>query len=127
MWYPCGTHMGMILCNPTLSLHKNLNEKIMQGNFIMLQMDDLKQVVTEIVEKVCARRRLSEKPSKGDGDWLTREEVCDMLHITYTTLWRKENDGVIQKHKIGRRNLYNKTEVEALLSSGVDIAVTHKK
>ena len=49
MWYPCGTHMGMILCNPTLSLHKNLNEKNMQGNFIMLQMDDLKQVVTEIV------------------------------------------------------------------------------
>ena len=73
------------------------------------------------------RKKYSEKPSKGDGDWLTREEVCDMLHITYTTLWRKENDGVIQKHKIGRRNLYNKKEVEALLSSGVDIAVTHKK
>ena len=77
MWYPCGTHMGMILCNPTLSLHKNLNEKIMQGNFIMLQMDDLKQVVTEIVEKVCARPHhlyytLAERERWGDSkaqDW----------------------------------------------------------
>lgn len=99
----------------------------MQGNFIMLQMDDLKQVVTEIVEKVCARRRLSEKPSKGDGEWMTREEVCDMLHITYTTLWRKENEGLILKHKIGRRNLYSKKEVEALLSADLDVAGLQEK
>ena len=69
----------------------------MTGNFIMLQMDDLRQVVTEIVEEICAKRGLNEKPSEEEGEWLTREEVCDMLHITYTTLWRKENEGVIKK------------------------------
>ena len=93
----------------------------------MLQMDELKQVVTEIVEKVCARRRLSDKPSNGDGEWLTREEVCDMLHITYTTLWRKENEGVILKHKIDRRNLYSRKEVEALLLAETDTVGTPKK
>ena len=98
----------------------------MQGNFVMLQMDELKQVVTEIVEKVCARRRLCEKTSNGDGDWITREEVCDMLHITYTTLWRKENEGVIRKRKIGRRNLYCKKEVEALLLADSDVAGSHE-
>lgn len=35
----------------------------MQGNFVMLQMDDLRQVVTEIVEEVCTKRGLNEKPS----------------------------------------------------------------
>lgn len=99
----------------------------MKGNFVMLQMDELKQVVTEIVEKVCARRRLSEKTSKGDGEWMTRGEVCDILHITYTTLWRKEKDGLIQKHKIGRRNLYCKKEVEALLLADSDVAGSHEK
>ena len=99
----------------------------MQGNFVMLQMDELKQVVTEIVEKVCARRKLSERTSNGDGEWLTREEVCDMLHITYTTLWRKENEGVILKHKIGRRNLYSRKEVEALLLAETDTVGTPKK
>ena len=55
----------------------------------MLQMDDLRQVVTEIVEEVCTKRGLNEKPSNDEGEWLTREEVCDKLHITFTTLWRK--------------------------------------
>ena len=92
----------------------------MTGNFIMLQMDDLRQVVTEIVEEVCAKRGLNEKSSVEEGEWLTREEVCDMLHITYTTLWRKENEGVIKKHKMGRRKLYSKKEVTEIFSSAIE-------
>ena len=92
----------------------------MSGNFILLQMDDLRQVVSEIVEEVCAKRGLNEKPSEEEGEWLTRDEVCDMLHITYTTLWRMENGGVIKKHKIGRRNLYSKQEVDELFTLAVE-------
>lgn len=92
----------------------------MTGNFVMLQMDDLRQVVTEIVEGVCAKRGFNEKPSEEEGEWLTREEVCDMLHITYTTLWRKENEGVIKKHKMCRRNLYSKKEVMDIFSSAIE-------
>lgn len=92
----------------------------MHGNFVMLQMDDLRQVVTEIVEDVCAKRGLNEKPSLKEDEWLTREEVCDVLHITYTTLWRKENEGVIKKHKMGRRNLYSKKEVMEIFSSAIE-------
>ena len=92
----------------------------MTGSFVMLQMDDLRQVVTEIVEEVCTKRGLNEKPSNDEGEWLTREEVCNKLHITFTTLWRKENEGVIKKHKIGRRNLYSKREVEELFSSAMN-------
>ena len=92
----------------------------MHGNFVMLQVDDLRKVITEIVEEVCAKRGLNEKPSVEEGEWLTREEVCDMLHITYTTLWRKENEGMIKKHKIGRRNLYSKKAVMQILSSTLE-------
>ena len=92
----------------------------MTGNFVMLQMDDLRQVVTEIVEEVCAKRGLNEKPSEEEVEWLTRVEVCDMLHITYTTLWRKENEGLIKKHKMGRRNLYSKKEVMDIFSSAIE-------
>lgn len=99
----------------------------MTGNFIMLQMDDLRQVVTEIVEEVCTKRGLNEKPSEEEGEWLTREEVCDMLHITYTTLWRKENEGVIKKHKMGRRNLYSKKEVMEIFSSAIADGDNNKK
>ncbi|MCF0186023.1 MAG: DNA-binding protein, partial [Bacteroidaceae bacterium] len=44
----------------------------MTGNFVMLQMDDLRKVVTEIVEEVCAKRGLNEKPSSEEGEWITR-------------------------------------------------------
>ena len=40
----------------------------------MLQMDDLRQVVTEIVEEVCTKRGLNEKPSVEEGEWLTESE-----------------------------------------------------
>ena len=99
--------------------HETIKREDMTGNFVMLQMDDLRQVVTEIVEEVCAKRGLNEKPSE-EGEWLIREEVCDKLHITYTTLWRKENEGVIKKHKMGRRNLYSKKEVMDIFSSAME-------
>lgn len=91
----------------------------MSGNFIMLNMDELRQVITEIVEGICDRNRQNEVPSVEEDEWLTRDEVCKMLHITYTTLWRKEEEGTITKHKMGRRNLYSKKEIESLLVSAV--------
>ena len=92
----------------------------MKNNIVILNMDDLRQVVTEIVEEVCTKRVLNEKKSIDESEWLTREEVCGMLHITYTTLWRKENEGVIKKHKMGRRNLYSKKEVMDIFSSAME-------
>jgi hypothetical protein len=107
--------------------HEIIKREDMTGNFVMLQMDDLRQVVTEIVEEVCTKCGLNEKPSEEEGEWLTREEVCDMLHITYTTLWRKENEGVIKKHKMGRRNLYSKKEVMDIFSSAIEDGDNNKK
>ena len=115
LFFTKATPYGITL--PLRQENKKFND--MHGNFVMLQMDDLRQVVTEIVEEVCAKRGLNEKPSE-EGEWLTREEVCDMLHITYTTLWRKENEGLIKKHKMGRRNLYSKKEVMDIFSSAIE-------
>lgn len=88
----------------------------MKGNFVMLQMDDLREVVAEIVENVCSKLRLADKPSADEGEWLTRDELCTRLHITPTTLWRLEKAGSISKRKLGRRNLYLKSEVDALVN-----------
>lgn len=89
----------------------------MTNNIIVLQKDDLKEIVSELFGELCAKCGINEKPSPEEGEWLTRDEVCDMLHITPTTLWRKEKEGVIRKYKMGRRNLYSKREVCALFSS----------
>ena len=54
-----------------------------------------------------------------ESEYYTRDELCARLHITYTTLWRMEKRGDIQAYKIGRRNLYSKQEVDALISNGL--------
>ena len=90
----------------------------MKGNFIMLQKDDLKEAIAEVLETMVGKNLLAEQKSKDDAEYLTRDELCARLHITYTTLWRMEKRGEIHVHKIGRRNLYNKLEVDALISQG---------
>ena len=82
----------------------------MQGNFIMLQKDDLKQVVSELVEELVGKKTQSD---------FTRDQVCERLHITYTTLWRMQKEGTIIVHKLGGRNLYSKREITLLVKSKV--------
>ena len=91
----------------------------MQGNFIMLQKEDLKEAIAEVLETMVDKNLLKEPVSAASTEYYTRDELCTRLHITYTTLWRMEKRGDIQAHKIGRRNLYSKQEVDALIANGL--------
>ena len=89
----------------------------MQGNFIMLQKEDLKEVIAEVLETMVGKNLLKEPTQTASTEYYTRDELCARLHITYTTLWRMEKRG--DAHKIGRRNLYSKQEVDALIANGL--------
>lgn len=97
----------------------------MKGNFIMLQKDDLKEAIAEVLETMVGKNLLAEQKSKDDAEYLTRDELCARLHITYTTLWRMEKRGEIHVLKIGRRNLYSKEEVDALITQGSSMSNTN--
>lgn len=94
----------------------------MQGNFIMLQKDDLKQVVAEMVEELVDKKSQTNLTAEESDEYYTRNQVCERLHITYTTLWRMQKEGTIIVHKLGRRNLYSKKEITSLLKSKVQTA-----
>lgn len=85
----------------------------------MLQKEDLKEVIAEVLETMVGKNLLKETALVEFTEYLTRDELCARLHITYTTLWRMEKRGEIHVHKIGRRNLYSKQEVDALISNGL--------
>lgn len=54
-------------------------------------------------------------PSK--DDYMTAEEVCDLLHLTRNSLYRWGTEGKLKPvAKVGRRNFYLKDDVFALLS-----------
>ena len=82
----------------------------------MLQKDDLKQVVSE--ELIGKKSQTDLTPEESD-EYYTRDQVCERLHITYTTLWRMQKEGTIIVHKLGGRNLYSKREITSLVKSKV--------
>ena len=98
----------------------------MKGNFIMLQKEDLKEVIAEVLETMVGKNLLKEPVSAASTEYYTRDELCTRLHIIYTTLWRMEKRGDIQAHKIGRRNLYSKQEVDALISKSIPANSTNQ-
>lgn len=85
----------------------------------MLQKDDLKQVVSELVEELIGKKSQTELTPEESDEYYTRDQVCERLHITYTTLWRMQKEGTIIVHKLGGRNLYSKREITSLVKSKV--------
>ena len=84
-----------------------------------LQSLGLEKAITDLVKSAINDSRIKESPeAHEDSPYLTRFEVCQLAHITETTLWRLEKAGSIRKIKLGRKNLYSRHDVEELLGSG---------
>ena len=49
----------------------------MQGNFIMLQKDDLKQVVSELVEELVGKKPQADLTPEESDEYFTRDQVCE--------------------------------------------------
>ena len=47
----------------------------MQGNFIMLQKDDLKQVVSELVEELVGKKPQADLTPEESDEYFTRDQV----------------------------------------------------
>ena len=92
----------------------------------MLQKEDLKEAIAEVLETMVGKNLLKDPTPAESTEYYTRDELCTRLHITYTTLWRMEKRGDIQAHKIGRRNLYSKQEVDALISKSIPANSTNQ-
>lgn len=53
--------------------------------------------------------------SKKTEEYLTRKEVCEMLKIDKSTLWRWTKEGLIAAYGAGNRVYYKRSEIEAAL------------
>ena len=61
----------------------------------MLQKEDLKEAIAEVLETMVGKNLLKEPTQTASTEYYTRDELCARLHITYTTLWRMEKRGDI--------------------------------
>ena len=53
-----------------------------------------------------------------DDGYYDSGELCKLLHISLTSLWRREKEGLLTCHLIGGKKLYSKKEVQKLVESG---------
>lgn len=76
--------------------------------------------LSELIEQGVANAlgRTEETPGDHVNDWLTREETANLLHVSFPTLRRYEQQKILVPRRIGRRVLYSRKEVEARLQEG---------
>jgi len=91
----------------------------MKNNIIVINEEQLAETVYAAVSRCLDERKIEECVCKPDDEgYYDRDEICDLLHIAYPTLWRIEKSGILKSQKVGRKNLYSKAEVNQLIKSG---------
>lgn len=72
--------------------------------------DIKKEIIPELKEQLC-----KEFQPKEPSVYLSRNEVCKMLHIDLSTLHRWRKDGVLIAYGLGNRIYFKRNEIEALI------------
>ena len=79
---------------------------------VALNLDDLLQFAHAIADEL-----KMEKPEADNNEMLTVGQVCDMLHVTRTTLDRWDKQKYLTKVRVGGRPRYRRSDVEQLKKS----------
>lgn len=98
----------------------NGGSSLAEAILYFLKSSGLEDAIKDIVKNAVHESSTQPEAAKANEDsaYYTRSELCQLAHITETTLWRLEKEGVIRKIKFGRKNLYSRLDVDALLGSG---------
>lgn len=95
----------------------------MDNSIILTTPEALKSMLWDLLDEYFNSHDLPAQTNqrqvqKVEEKYYDRDEVCRLAHVSHTTLWRMEREGVIEKHKVRRRNLYLRNEVDDLIASG---------
>lgn len=78
----------------------------------------IKDAVVSEFQKVV---NLTTQPQKNETEILTREEVKDLLKISYTSLWKYNKQKTLVARKANGKVFYMRTDVMNLLNNAVGI------
>jgi len=90
-----------------------------------LPIQELKELIGEVVEEKLRELIPTDNPSTPipAKEYLTRKEVCELLHISLSTLWAYTKYGNLVRYRIGGRILYRSEEVQnAVINKGVHVS-----
>ena len=93
----------------------NILSKKMDSNVqIVCTLGDLRQLFADWRDEQRENeRQVREQQSKKD-EYLCTEDVCKLLKVTKPTLWRWAQIKYLVPVKVGRKNFYKASDIEAL-------------
>ena len=93
-------------------------ENLNNGNTLyMISKEDLQTICEMVCCRMIEDRLKADKDEPEEEQYLTREEVCKMLSVTKTTLYRWDKANYLVPKKVGRRVLYLKSDVSKLMTA----------
>lgn len=89
----------------------------MEDKIVVLDKEQFAEIIYNTVNRCLEERNFvaMAHTSTEDEDYCTREELCKYLHVSPSTINRRQKDGVLKLVKSGRKNLYSKKEVNEAL------------
>lgn len=79
-------------------------------------LDDLKAIFEEWKNEQSEKER-KQAQQKEKEQYLTAEEACQLLRVTKPTLWRWHKENYLVPVKVGRKNYYRQSDIDALRRS----------
>lgn len=89
----------------------------MENSIILhnLAPQDLELLIKKVIKDILGES-LEKRQSNIPDELLTREEVCLLLKISKTSLWKWTKDGKVKAYGIGNRVYYKRIElIESLI------------
>ena len=96
----------------------NISQLLSSDANVILQVSaaDLKEFALSLLEDARAMEK-PEQPAKGD-EFLTIEEVMKIVKVKKVTLWRWAKQKYLVPVKVGKSNLYRKSDVQRITEGG---------
>lgn len=97
-----------------------LKERPAQPVQLIVGLEDLKAIVSEVIEETSRRKAVIDHVPDigGNSDterYLSKAKVIQMLRISSSTLWRWNRTGLLKIYKIGGRSVYKGSELTKFL------------
>lgn len=91
----------------------NINELLSSGANVAITITptDLKEFAMYLIDETLAAKNQVAEPET----YLTPDKVSSELGVSTNTLWRWQRTGYLVPVKVGRKSLYKRSEVDALL------------
>lgn len=93
---------------------KDMNKLQLNSNVqIVCTLADLREIFNDWHQEQ-REKDLQQKQQQKKEDYLTVREVCEVLNVTKPTLWRWSKLNYLVPVKVGKKNYYKRSDIEAL-------------